>query len=297
MSDTLLSGILRQQVPLKKHTSWRVGGVADKVYKPADLADLVVFLRQLPANEPLYFIGLGSNLLVRDGGLRGTVVLLHGALTVLRLESPNMIYVEAGVAGAKLARFAALHNLGGAAFFAGIPGTMGGMLTMNAGCYGSETWQQVQQVQTVNRRGEVFLRTPAEYEIGYRHLQHKTIEDAEYFVAAWLNFPSGDGDVSRSEIKSLLQKRIDSQPLHLPNAGSVFRNPPNDYAARLIQLCGLKGKQIGGAQVSEKHANFIVNVGNASASDIESLILEVQHAVEKQTGVRLQCEVRIVGET
>lgn len=296
MSDTLLRGILRQQVPLKQHTSWRVGGVADKVYKPADLADLVVFLKQLPADEPLCFIGLGSNLLVRDGGLRGTVVLLHGALTGLRLENPNTIYVEAGVAGAKLARFAALHNLAGAAFFAGIPGTMGGMLTMNAGCYGSETWELVQQVQTVNRRGEVFLRTPAEYDVGYRHLQHKTAKEAEYFLAAWLNLPSGEGDAARSEIKSLLQKRIDSQPLSLPNAGSVFRNPPNDHAARLIQLCGLKGKQIGGAQVSTKHANFIVNVGNASASDIENLILDVQHTVAQQTGVQLHCEVRIVGE-
>ncbi len=297
MSNSVLRGSLRQHVPLKQHTSWRVGGLADTTYKPADLADLVVFLRQLPQEEPLYFMGLGSNLLVRDGGVRGTVVLLHGALTGLRLENSNTIYVEAGVAGAKLARFAALHHLAGAAFFAGIPGTMGGMLTMNAGCYGSETWQQVQQVQTVNRRGEVFLRTLAEYEIGYRHLQHKTAVETEYFLAAWLNFPSGNGDASRYEIKTLLQKRIDSQPLNLPNAGSVFRNPPNDHAARLIQCCGLKGKKIGGAQVSEKHANFIVNVGNARASDIETLILEVQRTVMEQTGVPLQCEVRIIGDT
>jgi UDP-N-acetylmuramate dehydrogenase len=297
MNATPLRGNLRENIPLRQHTSWRVGGVADKLYKPDDLADLIVFLKHLPEDESLYFVGLGSNLLVRDGGLRGTVVLLHGALTGLHLESPNTIYVEAGVAGAKLARFAALHNLAGAAFFAGIPGTMGGMLTMNAGCYGSETWQTIQQVQTVNRCGEVFLRTPVEYEIGYRHLQRKVSSEEEYFLAAWLNFPSGDGEVSRNEIKSLLNQRISSQPLNLPNAGSVFRNPPNDHAARLIQLCGLKGLQIGGAQVSEKHANFIVNVGNASANDIETLILNVQAKVEQQTGVRLHCEVRIIGET
>ncbi len=299
---TILRGKLRQQVDMRKHTSWRAGGIAERMYQPADLDDLLVFLRALPADESLHVVGLGSNLLVRDGGLRGTVLLLHGALCGLRLEADGSIYAEAGVPGAKLARFAALHDLCGAEFFAGIPGTVGGMLAMNAGCYGSETWQKVLRVQTVSRRGEVHVRTTDDYEIGYRHVVRnqesgiRNQEPSEFFIAAWLKFEAGDGATARQEIKALLDKRIASQPLNLPNAGSVFRNPPGDHAARLIQQCGLKGKRIGGAQVSEKHANFIVNTGDATAADIENLISEVQAVVVQQTGVKLQCEVRIIGE-
>jgi len=290
-----LRGEMRFEVPMRKHTSWRAGGVAYRMYRPADLDDLLVFLRTLPENEPLVAVGLGSNLLVRDGGLRGTVLLMHGALTELRLDADGTIYVEAGVAGAKLARFASLHDLRGAEFCAGIPGTVGGMLAMNAGCYGSEIWERVSQVQTVDRRGELRTRTAADYEIAYRHVVlHETAE--EFFVSATMKFEAGDGDVARQEIKELLAKRIASQPLNLPNAGSVFRNPPGDFAARLIQQCELKGRRIGGAQVSEKHANFIVNVGDATAADIENLINEVRATVAAQTGVQLHPEVRIIGE-
>jgi UDP-N-acetylmuramate dehydrogenase len=308
--SSVLRGTLHRQVDMSKHTSWRAGGTAERMYQPADLDDLLVFLRSLPADEPLYVVGLGSNLLVRDGGLRGTVLMLHGTLSALRLEDDGSVYCEAGVPGAKLARFAALHNLQGAEFFAGIPGTLGGMLAMNAGCYGSETWEKVLRVQTVNRHGELRVRTAADYEIGYRHVVRNKVQEtrykaqgsslapqsSEWFIAAWLQFPRGDGESARQGIKALLSKRIASQPLNLPNAGSVFRNPQGDHAARLIEQCGLKGKQIGGAQVSEQHANFIVNAGAATAADIENLINEVQATVEQQTGVRLQCEVRIIGE-
>jgi UDP-N-acetylmuramate dehydrogenase len=321
-----LRGEMRFDEPMRRHTSWRAGGVARRTYRPADMDDLLAFLRALPEDEPLVAVGLGSNLLVRDGGLRGTVLLMHGALTELRLDADGGIYVEAGVAGAKLARFAALQNLRGAEFFAGIPGTIGGMLAMNAGCYGSEIWERVSQVRTVTRRGELHTRTAADYEIGYRSV--KRIEDRgagieergagieefgthpglpqssilnprsseEFFVSATMKFEAGEGDVARQQIKDLLAKRIASQPLNLPNAGSVFRNPPNDFAARLIQQCGLKGKRIGGAQVSEKHANFIVNTGDATAADIENLINEVRATVAAQTGVQLHPEVRIMGE-
>ncbi|MDD5383305.1 MAG: UDP-N-acetylmuramate dehydrogenase [Gallionella sp.] len=305
-----LRGEMRRDVPMSRHTSWRAGGVAERMYQPADLDDLLVFLRSLPVEEPLHAVGLGSNLLVRDGGLRGTVLLLHGALGGLRLEADGSVYAEAGVPGAKLARFAALHDLRGAEFCAGIPGTVGGMLAMNAGCYGSEIWEKVLRVQTVNRHGEVRMRTAGDYEIGYRHvlLRSKLPSTAggrgaggegwysELFVAAWLKFEAGDGDIARQEIKVLLGKRIASQPLDLPNAGSVFRNPPGDHAARLIQQCGLKGRRIGGAQVSEKHANFIVNTGGATAADIENLINEVRAVVRQQTGIDLHPEVRIIGE-
>jgi UDP-N-acetylenolpyruvoylglucosamine reductase len=297
-----LRGKLRMDVDMRRHTSWNAGGHAERMYQPADLQDLAAFLRTLPAGEPLLPLGLGSNLLVRDGGLRGTVLLLHAALNELRVEEDGTIYAQAGVPGAKLARFAAKHNLRGAEFFAGIPGTVGGMLAMNAGCYGSETWNVVKIVQVFDFNGYLKIREPQEYEIGYRHLRRKdaprkNASDAhELFVGAWFKLEPGDGEVSRKEIKSLLSKRIRSQPLNLPNAGSVFRNPPGDHAARLIEASGLKGKKIGGAQVSEKHANFIVNLGNATAADIENLINEVQSLVQQKTGVTLHPEVRIVGE-
>ena len=314
-----MRGTLRNDVDMRRHTSWRAGGRVERMYQPADLADLIVFLRALPAGEPLLAVGLGSNLLVRDGGLHGTVLLLHAALNKLRIEGEGLLYVQAGVPGAKLARFAALHNLRGAEFFAGIPGTVGGMLAMNAGCYGSEIWGVVERVQVVDRSGALRERTAADYEIGYRHVERigdrgsriegggalpvstqSSILDPrsseEFFVGVWLRFPAGDSETSRAAIKALLAKRIASQPLNLPNAGSVFRNPPDDHAARLIESCGLKGRQIGGAQVSQKHANFIVNVGDATAADIESLINEVKATVQQKTGIKLHPEVRIIGE-
>ena len=294
-----LRGILRKDVDMSRYTSWRAGGHVERMYQPADLADLVCFLQTLPADEPLLPVGLGSNLLVRDGGLRGTVLLLHAALSALSLEQDGTIYAQAGVPGAKLARFAANNNLRGGEFFAGIPGTVGGMLAMNAGCYGSETWGAVERVQTVDRSGALHQRMPAEYEVGYRHQHRKAAGDAassEMFVGAWFRLEKGEGEVSRKEIKALLNKRITSQPLNLPNAGSVFRNPQGDHAARLIELSGLKGMKIGGAQVSEKHANFIVNLGKATAADIENLIEEVRMVVKHKTGVELHPEVRIVGD-
>ncbi len=295
--DSELRGTLRKDVDMRRHTSWRAGGHVERMYQPADLDDLVQFLHTVPVDEPLLAVGLGSNLLVRDGGLRGTVLLLHGALPALRLEQDGTIYAQAGVPGTKLARFAANNNLRGAAFFAGIPGTVGGMLAMNAGCYGSEIWNVVERVQTLDRKGVLHVRKPEEYEIAYRHLQRKDGDiAAEIFVGAWFWLEQGDGEVSRKEIKALLSKRITSQPLNLPNAGSVFRNPPGDHAARLIEASGLKGRTIGGAQVSEKHANFIVNLGNATAADIENLINEVREVVLHKKGIALHQEVRIVGE-
>lgn len=294
-SAETLRGTLRHDVDMSRHVSWRAGGRVERMYQPADLTDLATFLRTLPADEPLLAVGLGSNLLVRDGGLRGTVLLLHAALNELQIEADASVYAQAGVPGAKLARFAALNNLGGAEFFAGIPGTVGGMLAMNAGCYGSEIWDKVERVQALTRSGELLERTGQDYDIGYRHVTLRAPQE-EWFVGAWLRLAKGDGEAARATIKSLLEKRIASQPLNLPNAGSVFRNPPGEYAARLIESCGLKGRQIGGAQVSPKHANFIVNTGAATAADIENLINEVRAAVETKTGIRLHPEVRIVGE-
>ena len=379
-----LRGRFLHNEPMKKHVSWRAGGVAQRVYIPADLEDLCWLVRSLPDDEPIHIFGLGSNLLVRDGGLPGVSILLHGVLKKIALESrvlglPSgdngsaLIFAEAGVASPKLARFCANHNLTGGEFWAGIPGTVGGALAMNAGCYGHETWEKVAQVVTLNRQGQLQERRPEDYVTGYRHVAlHAGVDSGltpalnrphsnpppsplpspqsspsgkgserwaqtdireganaglgvskprdfphpnpppegeganvtrgvpkpihEWFIGAWFRLPKGDGVASRLIIKDLLQKRIATQPLQQPNAGSVFRNPPGDYAARLIESCGLKGYRIGDAQVSPKHANFIVNLGNASAADIEGLIEYVETTVEALTNVRLLREVRIMGE-
>jgi UDP-N-acetylmuramate dehydrogenase len=323
-----LRGKLLHDAPLAKYTSWRAGGRADTLYIPADRDDLAQFVAQWPADAPLLPIGLGSNTLVRDGGIRGAVVVMHNAGAALAVAD-GLIYADAGLACPKLARFAANHDRAEAEFLAGIPGTVGGALAMNAGCYGGETWRYVARVEVLGRDGTFAVRTPADYDIGYRYvnLRNGTVGEAiraagpsqgansapsggsaaakvfpaasvgAVFTAAWFRFPEGDSDAARDRIRELLAKRILTQPLDQPNAGSVFRNPPNDHAARLIEACGLKGHAIGGAHISEKHANFIVNPrGQARAADIEALISLVRDTVRAKTGVELEQEVRIVGE-
>jgi UDP-N-acetylmuramate dehydrogenase len=294
---TGLRGKLSRAEPLARHTSWRCGGKADLAYVPADRDDLAAFMRQLPQEEPLTVIGLGSNVLVRDGGLRGAVVLLHNPGGVLAVAD-GVIYADAGVAAPKLARFAATHGCAEAEFLAGVPGTVGGALAMNAGCYGGETWSYVARVEVLERNGNFAVRTPADYVIGYRSVRRADGTNIDgVFTAVWFRFPMGDATASRTRIKELLARRIATQPLNLPNAGSVFRNPEGDHAARLIESCGLKRYTIGGARVSEKHANFIVNAeGRAKAADIEALIEHVRRVVAERTGVILEPEVRIIGE-
>jgi UDP-N-acetylmuramate dehydrogenase len=288
-----LRGELTSDEPMSAHTSWRVGGPADQCYRPADLEDLQQFLATLANDETLTWVGLGSNLLVRDGGIRGTVILPFGGLDTLELIDGDRVRAGAGVACAKVARFTARAGLTGAEFLAGIPGTMGGALAMNAGAFGGETWSLVDAVQTLDHQGELHQRSRADYQVSYR-----TVNGAEneWFVSADLQLKPGDSTAAQSRIRSLLERRSATQPTQQPSCGSVFRNPPDDYAARLIESCGLKGKQIGGARVSDKHANFIVNLGSASAADIEALIGYVQEQVQHRHGIQLQTEVRIIGE-
>ena len=288
-----LRGTLRQQENMARHTSWRAGGEAKQFYQPADIDDLAIFLSGLPADEFLYWIGLGSNLLVRDGGLNGTVIATSSGLNRLKFLDENRVWVEAGVASPKLARETAKHGLTGTEFLCGIPGTVGGALALNAGALGSETWQRVISVQTIDRQGRLHERNPDEYSISYRQV---TGPENEWFVAATLQLESGNSAASLELIKRYLARRSATQPTQLPNAGSVFRNPPNDYAARLIETCGLKNTCVGGACVSEKHANFIINTGTATAGDIEALIERVAETVKREHGIELIREVHIVGE-
>jgi UDP-N-acetylmuramate dehydrogenase len=283
---------VRRDEPMSKHTSWHVGGPADVYFEPQSIEDLAAFLKSLPADVPVTWIGLGSNLLVRDGGIRGAVIATSGVLGRVERLSETRVYCEAGVPCARLARLCIKWGLGPAEFFGGIPGTFGGALAMNAGAFGGETWRHVVEVDTISREGKRATRTPGEYAVGYRSVVGPA---NEWFVAARLEFEKrpGAGD---DELQRLLARRKETQPIGEWSCGSVFTNPAGDHAARLIDSAGLKGFTIGGASVSTKHANFIINHGAASAADIEALIVHVQSAVERMHGVRLEPEVRIAGE-
>lgn len=283
--------VLRNE-KMAKHTSWHVGGPADLFFRPLDVADLAAFLQSLAASQSVMWIGLGSNLLVRDGGLRGAVIDTHGVFAELERSSDHEVWAGAGVACAKLAKQCIKWGLGPAEFFAGIPGTLGGALAMNAGAFGGETWNHVVSVATLDRAGVRRERPAADFNVSYRHVAGPA---DEWFLGARLRFEQRPG-VSNDDIRMLLARRKATQPIGEWSCGSVFTNPPGDHAARLIDSAGLKGLRIGGARVSEMHANFIVNDGTASAADIEQLITHVMQTVERTHGVKLRPEVRIVGE-
>jgi len=287
----VVRGSLEEHVPLASFTTWRVGGAAQRLFRPADREDLVAFLTALPADEPLTWLGLGSNVLVRDGGVPGTVIVTASRLRTLALQG-GRVYVEAGVPCAHVARFCSLHGLCGAEFLAGIPGTMGGALAMNAGAFGGETWVWVDEVETVDRFGTVRRRPPSDFQVGYRSVRGP---EGEYFLGVWLKLQPGDIEAGQRRIRELLSRRSRTQPLRWPNCGSVFKNPPGETAARLIEACGLKGRTIGGAKISEQHANFIINTGGATATDIERLIELVRTEVQGRFGIELELEVRIIG--
>lgn len=281
--------------PMALHTSWRAGGSARRYVRADSLSALASFISTLPDDEDILWLGLGSNLLVRDGGYDGTVIATQGVMTQLELQDETTVYVGAGVSGAKLARFCKQHNLQGAGFFAGIPGLVGGALAMNAGAFGGETWPLVQEVETLSRKGEIIRRPASDYQYSYRSLEGPI---DEWFVSATLKLQQqydSQQDANTIDVKQYLAKRAATQPTGVASCGSVFRNPAGHYAAQLIESCGLKGKRIGGAVISDKHANFIINEGDATATDIESLIRLIQKTVRQEKGVELQTEVRIVG--
>jgi len=290
--DVPVGGEIRHDEPMSRHTSWRVGGPAETFFKPADINDLSEFLRKLEPTTPIFWFGLGSNLLVRDGGLPGVVIATAGIFGDLERAGDQLVRAGTSVPCTTLARQCIRWGFGPSEFFAGIPGTVGGALAMNAGAHGSETWERVRQVKTIDRSGVVKERSSDDYKIGYRSVSGP---QDEWFIEATFEFdPSVDA--SMDTLKTMLDRRKATQPLGLPSCGSVFRNPPGDHAARLIEAAGLKGCRIGGAEVSEKHANFIINRDDASATDVESLILHVQNTVADVHGVDLVHEVRIVGK-
>ena len=284
---------VRRNEPMSRHTSWRVGGPADIFYTPRDRDDLAAFLASLPADTPLLWVGLGSNLLVRDGGIRGVVICTHGAFTRLEQRAPQRVYCESGVPCARVTRQCARWGLGQGEFLAGIPGTMGGALAMNAGAYGGECWNFVRAVDVMARDGSCRTRRAAEYQVSYRHVAAPAND--EWFLAAELEFGPAD-PAAAGAVRALAQRRKLTQPLGEWSCGSVFTNPPGDHAARLIEAANLKGFRIGGALVAEKHANFILNEGSASARDLEELIAHVRATVARVHGITLVPEVRVVGE-
>ena len=282
-----------QNVSLKKFNSWKAGGNAENFLICSNVEKLSELIKSKKIITPLTFIGLGSNILIRDGGVKGTIIETFGGLNDIRIEK-DAIYAEAGVTCSKLSKFAAQYGLSNSAFLSGIPGTIGGALAMNAGCYGSETWDFIQRVLIIKSNGDIVNKQKNDFKVGYRKVVGS--EKNENFLAAWFKFPKGNVKDSKDEIKKLLLHRKNTQPLNWPTAGSTFRNPKDRFAAKLIEACGLKGLKKGMAQVSEKHANFIINLGDATASDIEYLIDYIQKKVKQETKINLKTEVKIIGD-
>ena len=278
--------------PMSGHTSWRVGGTADRYYIPADLADLQFYLSSLTPDTPITWVGLGSNMLVRDGGIRGEIIAPLNGLRELRLLENGVVYAESGVTCARLAKFCQKQGLAGAGFLAGIPGTMGGALAMNAGAFGSETWPNVERLIMIKRDGDLVDREASEFSVAYRQVSQ--FPD-EWFAAGYFRFVAKSTEQD-SNIRHLLQKRSASQPIGLPSCGSVFKNPVGQHAAQLIEAAGLKGHYLGNAHVSEKHANFIISNEQTRAADIEALIEFIQRVVKQKFNVNLETEVCILGD-
>jgi UDP-N-acetylmuramate dehydrogenase len=292
--EAKLQGKLQQEQSLARYTTWRTGGPAQLLLTPVCVQDIQLVFQSLKDGVPITWLGLGSNSLILDKGIRGLVVVMQGAkLNQLTFSDNHYVKVEAGVACGQFARMCARHSLVGAEFLAGVPGTIGGALRMNAGCYGGEMWDLVDSVELLTAKGQLLAKNADEFEVAYRYVD---LQEETFFLSATLHLKPGDKVQSLQEIKQLIAKRNASQPTNLPNCGSVFRNPEGDYSARLIEACGLKGYSVGDAQVSEKHANFIVNNGKASSADILTVINYVHEQVKVKQGVDLIQEVKVLGE-
>ena len=283
--------LLREE-PLAAHTSFRIGGPAEVMVFPSSLAELQALLR-LSAQEGIRvrLLGAGTNILAPDGGVRGLVIVTSGALTGLSMPDAAHIEAMSGVTMARLACFARDNGLTGLEFAHGIPGTLGGGVVMNAGAYGGELKDVVTEVTALYPDG-VKVLTPAELDFSYRHSVFSAGEGI--VLGAKVKLESGDPDAIKAKMDDLMARRKASQPLELPSAGSTFKRPTGYYAGPLIEGCGLKGCRVGGAEVSSKHAGFVVNVGGATCADVLALIEKVQKTVYDAHGVMLEPEVKII---
>lgn len=290
-------GKLLRNEALAPFTWFRVGGPADAVFIPADADDLAGFLRALPHHVPVTILGVGSNVIVRDGGIEGVVIRLAGrAFADIRAEG-SRVMAGAGALDAMVAKAAAKAGVAGLEFFAGIPGTIGGALTMNAGCYGAETKDVLQSAWGFDRAGERRAFSNAEFGFTYRH---NAIEEPIIWMEATFKGAPDASEAVSARMAEITAKREASQPIREKTGGSTFKNPLKAdgeklSAWKLVDEAGMRGHRRGGAQVSEKHANFLINTGDASAADIEGLGEDVRAAVNAKHGVTLDWEIKRIG--
>jgi UDP-N-acetylmuramate dehydrogenase len=285
-------GNLAENAPLKDFVWFRAGGPADILFRPADLDDLAAFMASRPKNLPLSVIGVGSNLLVRDGGIEGIVIRLPAAFGKVERLSDTRLRAGAAALDANVARAAADAGIGGLEFFRGIPGTIGGALRMNAGCYGREMKDVFIEARAVDKHGKIVTFGPKEMGFSYRHSQAP--EDV-IFVDAIVEGSKDEPDAIRARMEELVEQRERTQPIRAKTGGSTFTNPPGKKAWQLIDEAGCRGLMHGAAQVSEKHCNFLINTGDATAADIEALGEEVRARVKAKSGVQLEWEIKRVG--
>lgn len=286
----IFKGKISLNEQLAPYTTFRIGGVADYFVEPGDAEDVINIIKYVvKQNIPFYVLGNGSNILISDEGIRGVVINMITGFSYLKHED-NMIISGSGVKMAKFVDFCIQNGYGGVEMLAGIPATIGGALVMNAGCYGGETSEFVSQV-TLVRNGNLIVQNKEECEFGYRKSNLK----GTIILEARFRLQKGNKEEISARRKELLLKRNNSQPVEIPNAGCIFKNPKDNHAAVLIEQCGLKGVTFGGAMVSPKHGNFIVNVNKATAQDVTELIKIVQKTVLDKTGISLELEVKPVG--
>jgi len=286
----ILRGSLRENVSLKDYNTWKVGGEAEYFYEPSDLEDLKLFL-ELLENTPITFLGNGSNVLIREGGINGCVICLKNTLNNYFHKNEEYVF-EAGLSCMKIAQITARENHQGLEFLCGIPGSLGGALAMNAGCNGENIWNHVTKVSLINNSGEIIRKNKNDFIIGYRNTN---LEENNFFISAVFKLKKNKLENSLEKIKEFLQDRRLKQPTGLLSCGSVFKNPHNLHAAKLIDSIGLKGYKIGGAYISEKHANFIISDKFTKSTDIEKLINFIQKEVFKKKEVILETEVKFIG--
>lgn len=286
-----LRGTVRFHAPLKEYTSFHIGGPADVLVQPADIEDVVRLSRQTSEQRvPMFVLG-GTNVLIRDKGIRGVVVSL-AKLRAIKEEPGSVLYVEGGVGMPTLIGYATRRSLAGLEWAAGIPGSVAGCVVMNAGTRLGEMKSSVKAVRIVSPKGTVIDRQAETIDFAYR----RSTLPPGIVVGVWLQLKPGLRPDIEKVVKDYLRYRRDTQPLSLPSAGCVFKNPKNDSAGRVVEAAGLKGTAVGDACVSTKHANFIVNQGQASARDVLSLIRKVRAQVARQTGIKLELELKLVGQ-